>query len=169
MGFSQAETRTIVNRELEDYLTTGELTSVEIANFVSKNESYINEYKQQYLERCGMMMISAQEAAFNKTHTLETKMADSYASKMDDWLNELNSLDITEQDEDGNYVNTSRFFVVHEAITKLHKTLEKLSGTGSMRELSVLSQKMQLEIEKARAMGGNVPLTIDAPTTKFSE
>lgn len=169
MGFTISETRIIVNRELEDYLVTGELTASDMDNFVKKHESYLAEYKQQYLERCGMMMLSAQEQAFNKTHTLETRMVESYASKMDEWLEQLNSLDISEQDEDGNYVNTARFFVIHEALSKLHKTLEKLSGTGSMRELSVLAQRMQLEIEKAKAMGDKIPLTIDAPTTKFTE
>jgi uncharacterized protein (UPF0305 family) len=169
MGFTIPETRAIVNRELEDYMVTGELTSSEMDRFVNKNGDYIAEYKKQYLERCAMMMISAQEQAFNKTHTIETKMVESYSDKMDDWLEQLNNLDITEQDEEGNFKNTARFFVIHEAITKLHKTLEKLSGTGSMRELSVLSQKMQMEIEKARMLGDKAPLTIEAPTTKFTE
>lgn len=169
MGFERSEILTIINREMEDSLTTGSMTRRQVDQFFERNEVELEEYKKEYLERCNSMMISAQERAFNKTHDAEVKMADRFAAKINDWLDELDTLDITEQDEDGNYINTARFFVIHEAITKLHKTLEKLSGTGSMRELAVLKEKMQMEIDKARLLGDKMPLTIDAPTTKFAE
>ena len=75
----------------------------------------------------------------------EAKQVEVFKGKMAEALDELGGLSLAEKDEDDNYKNTGRIFMLIELTTKLQSAVSKIIGSDALRELEILKLREQIK------------------------
>jgi hypothetical protein len=84
-------------------------------------------------------------------------MVSVYVNKLRQALNQLADLDLDERDDEGNYKNTSRIFVLIEMAEKFQGKIAKIVGTDALREIEVFKQKAEAKAKADADKGGLLP------------
>jgi hypothetical protein len=96
---------------------------------------------------------------FNKTEKTECLMVEIYVNKMHKALEELRDLELDELDDDGNFKNTSRVFVLIELVDKFQSKISKVVGTDALREIEIYRMKMEAKVNAEQNKGSLLPPT----------
>lgn len=108
---------------------------------------------------------------FRATEDVELTMVQVYVHKLNAVLEEMRNLDLAELDENGNFKNTSRIFVLLEFAEKFQSKIAKIVGTDALREVEVFRQKAEAKRQAEEKGTGLIPThgrTMDAePVTNF--
>ena len=139
----------------------------------------VEQYKAEFENARLQMGLDCREAIqrqitnlFNIAQEKECKLVEVYTKKLDSALSQLADLDLDEKDEDGNYKNTSRVFVLLEMIEKLQSKVSKIVGTDALREIEVYRQKIEAKAAAEDKSNSLLPpiakgSVVDEPKTKF--
>jgi len=90
---------------------------------------------------------------FMTAQATEIKVVEVYSKKIIELVNELDGLDVTEQDDQGFYVNMGPYATIVMGINKTHEMMSKLSGTESARAVMEHMRKAYAKEVAAKASG----------------
>lgn len=169
-GHTNAKILDIVNSEFSDI----DYNSFSLQSLKKLINNNLQEFEQARMElgmQCREEIQRSIAQLFLATGDVECVMVDVFVKKMRAALDELMDLDMQEKDDDGNFKNTSRTFVLIEIVERLQKSVAKVVGTDALREVEAFRQKAMIKAQIAEENDGLLPATgrsfDSTPTTKF--
>lgn len=160
-GNSNDEIWMIVSQEFNDVVGFP-ITFEMVRTVVSKNQEYFKRKRKEMGEIFQKDIECHAVGLLEKTKKKEEKMVTVFADKMDEALDQLGSLDLSEQDDKGNYKNTSRAFTLVEFVDKLQTKISKITGSDAMREVAVFRAKLEAKNESDSGGSMGLPPMRDA-------
>lgn len=157
-GRSPSQILDIVKAEFED-IEINPITSNFIKDTIMVNRESFERGRLEYAELCRNELKEQVAFLFKKTQQVENRMVEVFSNKLNEALTIFAGLDLEEKDDDGNYKQTSRFFLMMEACDKLQTKIAKVAGTEILRELEAFRQKSEIQaaLVAAKANGGMMP------------
>ena len=156
LGYRTGEILSIVNSEFADVMVNP--LSMDALN------GLIGSHKEEMLAARENLGIGFREQIANqmqilheKTSGIERKLVEVYCGQLNEFLDQMASLDPNEIDENGNYKNTNRLFVLHELIDKFHLKIEKITGTGTLREVEAYRIKLEIKTKAEAGKSMMIP------------
>jgi len=128
-----------------------------INGMIKDNREFFNQRRQEMSVICQNEVQQSAAVLFKRSSKAEILMVDTYVDQLNSAMKELRSLDISETDEDGNFVNTSRIFVLIELADKLQSKVAKVAGTEVMREIEAYKMKMAIKADTESAANNPLP------------
>lgn len=129
----------VVKNMLKEHRSDFELARLELSTYC----------KEDLQRHTALLFDAVQKDEFNLVAVLSKRLRDV--------TEQLADLDIDEKDDDGNYKNTSRFFVLFEMADKLQTKMAKITGTDALREVEIFRQKALIKAESEQAKGALLP------------
>jgi len=171
LGHTAAQISEILHQEFMD-IDYNPCTPAMVRKVIEQN---MNQFEQSRMELgilCRKEIEKQTQLLFNKVQSEELDHVDVFVIKWKEARDELRTLDLSEIDEDGNFKNTSRIFVLIELCDKLQSRVSKIVGTDALREIEIFRQKAAAKAEAEQNKGNLLPplakgQTIDTPTTNF--
>lgn len=160
----------VLNQEMGDIDLTHHTTE-SVSRMIRDNQQEFDEYKYELGAMCREEIQMQTKRLFNVVQNKEFDMVDVFSEKMGEALEELRDLDLDEQDELGNYKNTSRVFVLTEMIIKLQSSVSKIVGTDALREVEIFRQKANAKQEaeansKANLLPAHPKNSVELPASQ---
>ncbi len=90
---------------------------------------------------------------FNEAHQMELYAVKVYIKKAKEILDSLDNLDLTAQDEDGNFVNRGQMITLMMIFKEQQGMVGKLAQTDAAREYALHVRKMKIKRDDAVAGG----------------
>ena len=170
LGYTNAQITEVLKHEFQD-IDINPISVGSISVLIKKNAREFELARMELGLKCRDEIQRQTAILFRATEDVELEMVSIYVKKLRQALNEMGDLDLSEMDEDGNYKNTSRMFVLIEMSEKLQSKIAKIVGTDALREIEVFRQKAEAKRQAEASAGGLIPAhgkTIDAtPMTNF--
>lgn len=139
-GNTNAQISEILQSEFHD-IDFNQMTVTMVKTIIVENQDEFNKARAAMGDKCREEIQQQVAMLFKATRDVECVMVDVYVEKMESALAQLRELDLDELDEEGNYRNTSRIFVLIELIDKIQTKIAKIVGTDALREVEVFRQK----------------------------
>lgn len=150
MGHTAASIASMINKEFSD-ITSRQFGPDDIRLMVDNNKEQLKESRLALSRACRDEMIEQTARMFEIVRREEDLMVKVFAGKLKEALESLMDLDLEERDDDGNYKNTSRIFVLTEMAIKLQSHIAKIVGTDALREIEVFAAKAKAKRESESA------------------
>lgn len=167
-GHSNAQICEMLQQEFND-IDYNPMTPRTIRKVIEINQTEFQIARMNLGMKCRDEIQNQIATLFRATEDVECLMVSVYVNKLRDALNNLASLDMEEQDEDGNYKNTSRIFVLLEMAEKLQSKIAKIVGTDALREIEAYRQKMEAKATAEKAGGSLLPPQAKGTTLEAEE
>ena len=153
-GHTMDQIAEIINQEFSD-IDYNNYTPSLINSIINENSEECEKFKMNVGIKCRNEVQDQVARLFSIVKDEEESMVEVFAGKMQQALQSLRELDLNELDEDGNYKNTSRIFVLTEMVIKLQSSVSKIVGTDALREIEVFRAKARAkqEEENSRSNG----------------
>lgn len=145
LGHSNSTISAIISHEMGD-IETGEVKPGDINRLVALNRDDFENTRAKLGLYCQDAIRKHVAVVFNQVQGVEQRMVVIYAEKLDKVLSQLAELDLDEKDEDGNFCNTSRFFILYEMADKLQGKISKIVGTDALREVEAYKMKLSAKV-----------------------
>ena len=170
-GHTNVQIMSIIEEEFSD-IDYNQLSLDGIRKLIENNKAEFDEARFDWGMQCRQEIQRQIAILFNKTQDKECLMVEVYVEKMHKALEELRDLDISEIDDDGNFKNTSRVFVLIELVDKFQSKISKIVGTDALREIEAYRMKMEAKVNAEQNKGSLLPpmakgSTVDVPATNF--
>jgi hypothetical protein len=166
-GYTHGQITDIINTEYAD-LQPSPISGRTIKGMLVTMTDEIEEQRKELALHCREELKIHLEALFRKTQQAEHVLVDVYERKMREATTSLDALDLEEKDDDDNYVNTGRVFVLLELIDKFHIKMAKLVGTEAMRDIEVFRQKADIQAAAKDKGDGLLPaIDVGSGNTNF--
>lgn len=156
MGFANTDMVDILNTEYED-LIESPITLGKLELIISEHKAQLDIYSKEMGLSFREEIQGHIKVLYEKTCIKEKDIVEIYLDKIGQYLDELKTLDPAEEDEDGNFVNTSRIFVLHELIDKFHKSASKITGTEALRDIEIFRMKEEAKAAAAADKNNLLP------------
>jgi len=143
-GYSNAQISEALQSEFHD-IEYNSMTPKHIHTIVNDNLDEFNKARMDLGIKCREEIQHQIQMLFRATENVECHMVSIFVRKMRQALNQLETLDLEQKDDMGNYVNTSRVFVLIEMVEKFQKSIAKIVGTDALREVEIFRQKANLK------------------------
>ena len=145
-GHTNAQIAEILQQEFSD-IDYNPLTVGAVKKLINMNQREMDSARMELGMRCREEIQKQTALLFCATQDVELTMVQVYVFKLQSVLDEMRNLDLTEVDENGNYKNTARMFVLLEFAEKLQSKIAKVCGTDALREIEAYRQKAQAKAE----------------------
>lgn len=155
-GHTNAQIAEILASEFED-IDMNALSAASVKVVIDDNRPELEKARLHLANECQDELRRQVAYLFNTVQQKENKLVDVYVGKLDAVLDELRDIDFSEQDDMGNYVNTSRIFVLLEMSQKIQAQISKLVGTDALREIEAYRQKMEIKSHADNKKGLLIP------------
>lgn len=155
-GHTSAQISEILQQEFAD-IDYNPMSASAIKKTIEMNQSEFQIARMNLGLKCRDKIQEQIAILFNATEDVELTMVSVYVNKLRDVLNQLADTDIGEQDDDGNYTQTSRFFVLLEMAEKLQGKVAKIVGTDALREIEVFRKKAEAKQQAESDKGSLLP------------
>jgi len=166
-GFDESEIAVSVCEEFSDIYPV-EINENDIYRILKKNKVKLMAARESMSLYCRNEIMKQTASMYNKVATVENELVNTFADKLRQVLAELAEINHEELDEEGNFKNTSRVFVLIELAEKLHNKSAKVIGTETMREIEAFKMKAQIKSETDNSSNTLVPAHArDVTKTKF--
>lgn len=154
LGHSFDQIAEVINQEIAD-IDYNTYSAGTISKILRENAETFETFKMDMGLKCRAQVQDQVEKLFSMVKDEEESMVEVFAGKMKEALTSLRELDLNELDEDGNFKNTSRIFVLTEMVIKLQSSVSKIVGTDALREIEVFRAKARAkqEEENSRSNG----------------
>lgn len=153
LGYKAEDIAEIVSAEYQEF-ELNPITVDSVKYYYRRNKTMISEVQNKYLLNCREKLAEDLKVGFTLAQKTENAMVRSFSKKIEELVEQLDQLDITEKDPDtGYFKNMGQYGTLVLAINETHKTLEKISGTAAAREVMVYMKKAYVKEEAARGAG----------------
>jgi len=156
LGHSVGQIVEILDQEFKD-IDFNPYTVESVQKIMTENRAQFDEVKRNLGLKCREEIQEQTARLFAIVKDEEVLMVEVFANKMRQALTSLQDLDLNEKDDDGNYKNTSRVFVLTEMIIKLQSSIAKIVGTDALREVEVFRAKARAKREEEGDSTGLLP------------
>lgn len=146
MGHKPDQINFILNQELAD-IDFNTYTTHDITVIIKDNKEEFERFRKDMGLKCREKVQDQIARLFEVVKDEEHEMVEVFAGKMKEALLSLRNLDLNELDDDGNYKNTSRIFVLTEMVIKLQSSVSKIVGTDALREVEIFRAKARAKQE----------------------
>lgn len=151
-GMTNEEIYLAISQEFSDVVSFP-ITYEMVRTVVSKNQEFFKKRRKDMGELYKKEIDAHAIQLFGSTKEKEEKMVIVFGDKLDEALDQLSQLDLGEQDDKGNFKNTSRAFTLVEFADKIQTKMAKIVGSDAYRELAVLRKKLELQSEFKEGVG----------------
>lgn len=155
-GHSVTQIVGILQQEFSD-VDVNPITPTSIKKYIDENRNEFEAERLELANECRDHVRRQIAHLFSKVEAKECRMVDIYVQKMDQALDQLLNLDFDAKDANGNYINTSRHFVLFEIIEKLQSKISKIVGTDALREIEIYKQRMEAKANAEKDGSGHLP------------
>ena len=171
LGHNAAEISEILHQEFMD-IDYNPCTPAMVKRIILDNKNNFEQFRMELGLLCREEIQKQTARLFDKVQNEELDHVDVFVIKWKEARDELRTLDLSEMDEDGNFKNTSRIFVLIELCDKLQSRVAKIVGTDAIREVEIYRQKAAAKAEAEQNKGNLLPplakgQTLEASTTNF--
>jgi len=170
LGYTNVQIVEALSHEFHD-IDLNPLSQGSVRTIIELNQREFQIARMELGLKCREEIQRQTAILFRATEDVELEMVSVYVRKLREALKSMGDLDLSEIDEDGNYKNTSRMFVLIEMSEKLQSKIAKIVGTDALREIEVFRQKAEAKSKVEASSGGLLPAqgrTLDAqPITNF--
>ena len=170
MGYTANQITEMLRSEFEDI----DYNPISVTSVTKLIKSNVREFEVARMElgmQCREEIQRQTALLFRATEDVELTMVQVYVQKLNQVLEEMRDLDLAELDENGNFKNTSRIFVLLEFAEKFQSKIAKIVGTDALREVEVFRQKAEAKRQAEEKGTGLIPAhgrTMDSePATNF--
>lgn len=152
LGHSVAAIARLVSSEYQEF-EINPITEESIIQYIRKNKNKLISLQQDNIAAIRAKNAEQLQKSFTVAQHAEISIAEAYAKKIIELIEELDSLDVTERSPDGNYVNMGRYATLVMCINKTQEMLEKISGTAAAREVMTHMKKAYVKEMAAKGAG----------------
>lgn len=166
-GHNATQIAEILHQEFAD-IDYNPITPSSVKKIIELNQTEFQIARMNLGLKCREKIQEQISVLFAGAQDVELAMQSVYTNQLRNVLNQLAEVDVGEQDEEGNYVKTARFFVLLEMAEKLQSKISKLAGTDALREIEVYRQKAEAKQQAENDRNSLLPKangrTVDAET-----
>jgi len=170
LGYTNVQIVEALSHEFHD-IDLNPLSQGSVRTIIELNQREFQIARMELGLKCREEIQRQTAILFRATEDVELEMVSVYVRKLREALNSMADLDLAEIDDDGNFKNTSRMFVLIEMSEKLQSKIAKIVGTDALREIEVFRQKAEAKRKVEDSGGGLLPAqgrTLDSqPITNF--
>jgi hypothetical protein len=152
LGFKSEDIAKCVSNEYQTF----ELVPIDIDSirkYIRKNRKSLMSAREEYAMKIREENSLQLQENFLTAQSVEIRMVKTYAKKIEELVEELDSLDISERNADGYFVNMGQYATLVTSINVTHSTLAKLSGTESARSVMEHMRKAYAKEIAAKSSG----------------
>jgi len=153
-GHTNAQIVEILSQEFKD-IDYNPINAYGVKMLIADNSREFENARMELGLKCREEIQHQVALLYRATEDVECVMVKVFVDKMFVALDELADLDMAEKNDDGNFVNTSRMFVLIELATRMQKTVAKIVGTDALREIEIFRKKAQAKMD-AESQGGSL-------------
>ncbi len=155
-GYTNAQISEMLQQEFSD-IDYNPITATSVKKIIQLNIQEMERSRMELGLRCREEIQKQTALLFQATQDVELTMVQVYVHKLRQALDEMKDLDLGELDDNGNFKNTSRMFVLLEFCEKFQSKIAKVCGTDALREIEVFRQKAQAKAEFEQKGSGLLP------------
>lgn len=167
LGNNNTQIVEILSQEFTD-IDYNPISPRTVKEIINKNKAEFERYRMELGRLCEEDSRRALAEMSRIVQNAEIDQVDVFSIQWKSARDELRTLDLSEIDDDGNFKNTSRIFVLIELCDKLQSKVAKIVGTDALREIEIFRQKAEAKMEIEKNGGGLLPSakgqTIEATT-----
>lgn len=146
-GYTNSQMTKIINSEFHDIDFSG-FSSKDITDIISNNSADFKSTREELGTLCREEIQDQVRSLYLPSRRIENTMIEIYIDKLESVLESLRKLDLDEIDDNGNFKNTSRTFVLLEIAEKYQIKIAKVAGTDALREIEIFREKAKVKREE---------------------
>jgi hypothetical protein len=152
LNYGPAEIAQFLRNEFRELELT-EFNRDNVDRWIKRNMSELSKAAESYRLELRDKLDRERKENFTDSALFETRIVRTYVSQGHKILDALEGLDITQKDEDGNYIHRGQFITLMMIIKENQSMVEKLSQTAAAREYYGFIKKLQAKAQVAKESG----------------
>lgn len=168
LGHNQDDIWATICSEFEDILFNP-ISKLVVKNIISDNMEVIKKRRERMGELYQQDTEKEMLELVRVARPAEVLLVHTYANKISEAAQEMNSLDLSAKDDDGNFVNTGRIMNLIAMTDKMHGILAKITCLDAIRDFELFKQKTTFAAQAKLGSGGLIPDSNGMAQTKPTE
>jgi hypothetical protein len=156
LGNNNTQIVEILSQEFSD-IDYNPISARVVKEIINQNKPEFERYRMEIGMLCEEDAKRALASMYRIVQDAEIDQVDVFTYQWKTARDELRTLDLSEVDDDGNFKNTSRIFVLIELCDKLQSKVAKIVGTDAIREIEIFRQKAAAKAEMEQNKGNLLP------------
>lgn len=152
LNFGTTEIAKFIRDEFRELELT-EFTRDNVENYIRRNMSELSKAAEEFRMGLRDQLDKERKENFSSAALYETRIVRVYTAQGHKALDALEGLDLSEKDEDGNYIHRGQFITLMMIIKENQLLVEKLAQTAAAREYYSFCKKLHAKAQAAKEAG----------------